>query len=80
LINIERLNDFVDFLNELQVPFEEKYLPKFIHNFDKDSDFSLNFKEFLGLITPKKSNDLKHKILSNMNNIGIQYFSYIITK
>ena len=65
------LNDFVDFLNELQVPFEEKYLRKFIHNFDKDSDFSLNFKEFLGLITPKKSNDLKHKILSNMNNIGI---------
>ena len=65
------LNDFVLFLNELHIPFEEKYLRKFIHNFDKDSDFSLNFQEFLGLIIPKKSNDLKYKVLSNRNNYDV---------
>ena len=65
------LNDFVKFLNEMQIPFEEKYLRKFIHNFDKDNDFSLNFQEFLGLIAPKKSNDLKKKVFSNINNFGV---------
>ena len=63
------LNDFVRFLNEMQIPFEEKYLRKFIHNFDKDNDFSLNFQEFLGLILPKKDIGLKQKILSQMNSI-----------
>ena len=62
------LNDFVKFLKELQIPFEEKYLRQVIHNFDKDNDFSLNFPEFLGLILPKKNNDLKNKILFNRNN------------
>ena len=65
------LNDLVHFLNELHIPFEEKYLRKFIHNFDKDSDFCLNFQEFLGLITPKKNNGLKNQILSNRNSYDI---------
>ena len=65
------LNDFVQFLNELQIPFKEKYLRKFIHNFDKDSDFSLNLEEFLGIITPKKNDGLKQKVLSNLNNYTI---------
>ena len=65
------LNDFVKFLNEMQIPFEEKYLRKLIHNFDKDNDFSLNFQEFLGLIAPKKSNDLNKKVFSNINNSGV---------
>ena len=60
------LNDFVKFLNEMKIPFEEKYLRKFIHNFDKDNDFCLNFQEFLGLILPKKNNDLKNNILINV--------------
>ena len=67
------LNDFIKFLNSMGIPFEEKYLRIFIHNFDKDGDFSLNFNEFLGLILPKKNNDLARKMnqdLGNNSNIG----------
>ena len=71
------LNDFVKFLNEMQIPFEEKYVRKFIHNFDKDNDFCLNFQEFLGLILPKKNIDLKNKILVNINNT---YISHLISE
>ena len=49
------LKDFIQFLDEMKIPFEEKYVRKFIHNFDKDGDFSINFDEFLGLILPKKN-------------------------
>lgn len=75
--NFLLLNDFTKFLNEMQIPFDEKYARKFIHNFDKDNDFCLNFQEFLGLILPKKNNDLKQKILLNINN---KYFSDIISE
>lgn len=51
----------------MKIPFEEKYLRKFIHNLDKDNDFYLNFKEFLGLIIPKKNNDIKNNVLKNKN-------------
>ena len=61
-------NDFARFLNKMQIPFEERNLRKFIHNFDKDNDFSINFKEFLGLIIPKKSIDLNRRVISNINN------------
>ena len=71
------LGDFITFLNEMQIPFEEKYVRKFIHNFDKDNDFCLNFQEFLGLILPKKNIDLKNKILLNINN---KYISDIISQ
>jgi Ca2+-binding EF-hand superfamily protein len=67
------LNDFIKFLNAMGIPFEEKYLRIFIHNFDKDGDFSLNFNEFLGLILPKKNNDLARKMnqdIGNKSNIG----------
>ena len=47
------LNDFKFFLQSNKFPFSEKNLRQFIHNFDKDSDFSLNYKEFLGIISPK---------------------------
>ena len=53
------LNDFMIYLKENNIIFLEKNLRKFIHNFDKDNDFSLNYKEFLGIITPKKK-DLKN--------------------
>ena len=61
------LNDFIKFLKEMQIPFEEKYLRIFIHNFDKDGDFCLNMNEFLGLILPKKNIDLAKKVTFNMN-------------
>ena len=71
------LNDFIKFLNEMKIPFEEKYVRKFIHNFDKDNDFCLNFQEFLGLILPKKNIDLKNQILLNINK---NYISDIISE
>ena len=48
------LNDFKLFLQNNQISFSDKNLRKFIHNFDKDNDFSLNYNEFLGIISPKK--------------------------
>ena len=61
------LDDFVIFLQEMHIPYEEKYLRKFIHNFDKDNDFCLNFKEFLGLILPKKNIELSNRVSLNAN-------------
>ena len=49
------LSDFKFFLRENQTSFSEKYLRKFIHNFDKKNDFCINFDEFLGIIHPKKN-------------------------
>ena len=60
------LNDFIKFLKEMRIPFEEKYLRIFIHNFDKDGDFSLNLNEFLGLILPKKNQNLAKNISINL--------------
>lgn len=63
------LNDFKQFLNEMQVPYEEKYLRRFIHHFDKDYDFSINFNEFLGIILPFKNCTIKEKVMSTIGNI-----------
>ena len=49
------LNDFKFFLRDNQISFSEKNLRKFIHNFDKNNDFSINYDEFLGIIYPKKN-------------------------
>ena len=61
------LNDLIKFLKEMDIPFEEKYLRIFIHNFDKDGDFCLNMNEFLGLILPKKNKEFAKKVSSNLN-------------
>ena len=66
--NFLSLNDFIEFLEEMRIPFEERYLRIFIHNFDKDGDFSINKKEFLGLILPKKNINLAEKVKKNENN------------
>ena len=65
------LNDLIKFLKEMNIPFEEKYLRIFIHNFDKDGDFCLNLSEFLGLILPKKNISLAKKISTNINSDDI---------
>ena len=62
------LNDFTSFLQSQNSIFEEFKLRKMIHNFDKDNDFSLNLKEFLGLITPRKNLDLKKNVYSMINS------------
>ena len=65
--NFLGLNDFKRYLNEFSFNFNEQHLRKFIHNYDKDSDFSLNFTEFLSIILPVKNLDLKKNILSKIN-------------
>ena len=61
------LNDFKSFLISQKSTYDEQKLRKMIHNFDKDSDFSLNLKEFIGLIVPKKNEVLKQNIFSRVN-------------
>ena len=61
--NFLTLNDFKLFLKDNKITFTEKILRKFIHNFDKNKDFCLNFEEFLGIISPKKNN-----IIPNQKN------------
>ena len=71
------LNDFISFLRSQHVTYDERKLRKMIHNFDKDSDFSINLDEFLGLILPRKNSALQKNILSlshsyyNNNNNNI---------
>ena len=64
------LNDFKIFLQSNKIPFVDKNLRKFIHNFDKDNDFSINFKEFLGIISPKKEEIKKEQKESNIQKKG----------
>lgn len=67
--NFISLNDFIKFFLDMNIPYEEKYLRKFVHNFDKDEDFSINFNEFLGIILPIKNNSLRENILSNIDKV-----------
>ena len=62
--NFLTLDDFRLYLNKNNIEFEEQCLRRFIHNFDKDSDFSIDYNEFLGIITPKKDRNLKQKVIS----------------
>ena len=84
--NFLSLKDFIEFLREMRIPFDEKYLRIVIHNFDKDGDFSLNKNEFLGLILPKKNMNLAVKIKNydcydnNSKNIDIYNMKKILGK
>ncbi len=62
--NFLTLDDFRLYLNKNNIEFQEQCLRRFIHNFDKDSDFSIDYNEFLGIITPKKDRNLKEKVIS----------------
>ena len=59
-LTIKDLNSFLESQNS---KFNENYLRKLIHNFDKDGDFSLNLHEFSCLILSKKTN--KNEIFSS---------------
>ena len=57
------VKDLKLFLESQNTEFNEIFLRKLIHNFDKDNDFSLNLHEFSCLILSKKKN--KNEIFSN---------------
>ena len=52
------LNDFKKYFFENEIKYDEKFLRKFIHVFDKNEKFSINFNEFLALILPKETNEI----------------------
>ena len=65
--NFLGLNDFKRYLSQFSFDYNEQHLRKFIHNYDKDNDFSLNFNEFLSIILPVKDLELQKNVLSNIN-------------
>ena len=83
--NFLTLSNFRNYLNEKFISFEEQSLRRFIHNFDKDADFSINYEEFLQMILPKKNIALKNQVLSRrfQNNdiiINENIFLTFVTK
>jgi len=83
--NFLTLSNFRNYLNEKFISFEEQSLRRFIHNFDKDADFSINYNEFLQMILPKKNTALKNQVLSRhfQNNdivINENIFLTLVTK
>ena len=83
--NFLTLSNFRNYLNEKFISFEEQSLRRFIHNFDKDFDFSIDYEEFLQIILPKKNISLQNQVLSrNFKNneilINENIFLTLITK
>ena len=74
--NFLSLDDFIKFLQDNSIIYDEKYLRQFIHNYDKDNDFCINYQEFLGIILPltddsyqkKEEENKKEEINTNVNN------------
>ena len=73
--NFLTLNDFKIFLKDNNISFSEKNLRKFIHNFDKNNDFCLNYEEFLGLISPKKTENIKNNS-NKQDDVGKEIQKY----
>ena len=60
--NFLSLDDFIKFLQDNSIKYDEKYLRQFIHNYDKDNDFCINYQEFKGIILPLTDDSYKQKI------------------
>lgn len=66
--NFISLKDLMIYLNAKFVKYEEKFLRRFIHNFDKDNDFAINFDEFLRIVLTRKNDSVKDECESRKNN------------
>lgn len=66
--NFISLKDLMIYLNAKFVKYQEKFLRRFIHNFDKDNDFAINYDEFLRIVIPRKNNSVKDECISRKNN------------
>ena len=60
--NFISLDDFIKFLQDNSINYDEKYLRQFIHNYDKDNDFCINYQEFNGIITPLTDDSYKQRL------------------
>ena len=58
------LNDLNLVLEENKIIFKEENLRRFIHNFDKDNDFCLDYNEFIGIILPRKNKLLQKNFIT----------------
>ena len=59
--NFISLDDFIKFLQDNSINYDEKHLRQFIHNYDKDHDFCINYQEFKGIVLPLTDDSFKKK-------------------
>ena len=59
--NFLTLDDFIKFLQDNSINYDEIDLRQFIHNYDKDNDFRINYQEFKGIILPLTDESFKQK-------------------
>ena len=57
--NFISLDDFIKFLQDNSINYDEKHLRQFIHNYDKDNDFCINYQEFKGIVLPLTDDSFK---------------------
>ena len=60
--NFITMSDLKSYFDKKNISYSDLSLRKFIHHFDKDSDFNINYNEFNYILTPKKNVHLKEKI------------------
>ena len=60
--NFISMSDLKSYFDKKNINYNDLFLRKFIHHFDKDSDFNINFNEFIFILTPKKNSFLNEKI------------------
>ena len=65
--NFITLDDLKTYLKNNNIPYEEYCLRRFIHNFDKDNDFSIDYNEFLGIVLSKRNSSLSNNVMYREN-------------
>ena len=78
------LTDLINFCQNNNIQYEEKYLRKLIHNFDKDNNFSLNLVEFTPLVQSVNNKLNQYNNFNNQENQidenAISIFAQILTE
>jgi Ca2+-binding EF-hand superfamily protein len=59
--NFLTLDDFIKFLQDNSINYDEINIRQFIHNYDKDNDFRINYQEFKGIILPLTDESFRQK-------------------
>jgi Ca2+-binding EF-hand superfamily protein len=59
--NFLTLDDFIKFLQNNSINYDESNIRQFIHNYDKDNDFRINYQEFKGIILPLTDESFRQK-------------------
>ena len=59
--NFLTFEDFRKFCQENSIQYNDKNLRQFIHNYDKNNDFCINFDEFKGIVFPLTDDSFRKK-------------------